>query len=227
MATGKALPYVEADKRLWLPPWVENENPVDGTDAPEDRNVSVNTVPGEISVADDAVLQKVIAEHGVFPEPELGRAQLLRREAGEAEDPGAVSAQGYADTHWTHFDFRPDVGRAVVRVQKQFPWLTFANTYFWHPPVHKRIYEFVSNDYWAGGLVNGEYVGYRGKSIGSVVNGWDVFNAVFNDPHLPNIYWIIFGGRMWTRGYGWGPSPWGPPDSDPRHDHHIHVTYLL
>jgi hypothetical protein len=54
-----------------------------------------------------------------------------------------------------------------------------------------------------------------------------VFNAIFNDPYEPNIFWIIWNGRMWVRGTGWGPSPWGPPDSDAGRHEHIHVTYVL
>lgn len=211
---------IREDERPWIPPQVDLVDPVDGDSEPEDRNVQINTVPGEIEVADESVLQKVIEEHGKTPEPEIGRARFLRGE-------GEIGTAGYADTYWTHFDFRSDVRKAITRVQKQFPWLTYANTYYHHPPVYGRTYEFVSVDYWAGGLVNGRYVGYRGKPIWSVVDGWKVFNAAFNDPYLPNIAWIIYGGYMWSRNYGWGPAPWGPADSDPRHDHHIHITSLI
>jgi hypothetical protein len=54
-----------------------------------------------------------------------------------------------------------------------------------------------------------------------------VFNAIYHDQYKPNIFWIIWNGRMWVRGTGWEASPWGPPDSDPRHEKHIHVTYML
>lgn len=132
----------------------------------------------------------------------------------------------YISDHPTQFNFRSDVQRLINRVQDKFPYETYACTYYQHPPVFGRKYETVSVDFWGGGIVNGRYVGYRGKDINSVVDGWDVFNEIFNDPYEPNIYWIIFGGRMWTRGYGWGPAPWGPTGSDARHDKHIHVTYL-
>jgi hypothetical protein len=211
---------IEEDKRLWIPPQVERSEPVDGDSLPEDKNVHINTVPGEVEVADEDALRRVIETKGRFPEPEIARARLLKGDEPE------IGTQSYAQRYWTHFDFREDVAAGIVRVQKQFPWETYANTYYEHPPVYGRTYEFVSVDYWGGGFWNGRYAGYRGKPIG-VGFGWEVFNAAFNDPYLPNIYWAIFNGYMWTRGYGWGPSPWGPPDSDPRHDKHIHISYLL
>jgi len=118
------------------------------------------------------------------------------------------------------------VARAINRVQKKFPSQTFANTYYMHPPVYGRKYEFVSVDFWGGGLSNGQYVGNRGKPIGAFL-GHKVWNAIYQDSYLPNIFWIIWNGRMWVRGLGWGPSPWGPPDSDAGHFRHIHVTYVL
>jgi hypothetical protein len=95
-----------------------------------------------------------------------------------------------------------------------------------HPPVYGRKYEFVSVDFWGGGRSHGKYVGYRGKPIGASL-GQRVFSAIFHDRYKPNIFWIIWNGRMWVRGTGWEASPWGPPDSDPRHEKHIHVTYVL
>ena len=52
-----------------------------------------------------------------------------------------------------------------------------------------------------------------------------MWNAIFNDPYLPNISWIIWNGRMWVRGSGWRQAPVGPPDSDAGHYKHIHVSY--
>lgn len=207
------------EQSLWVPPHRRGRRspgPADGTTerAPVDRNARVNTVPGEAEPAGDEALVREIARLGVVKEPEVGRVGYGELEAA------------YSDTYWTHFDWRSDVKASVVRTQKKFPWLTYANTYYCHPPVYGRKYEFASADFWGGGLSNGSYYGYRGKPINAVVNGWAVFDAIFDDPGLPNIYWIIFAGRMWTRGYGWGPAPWGPPDSDPGHFSHIHVTYL-
>lgn len=178
----------------------------------------VNTVPNEIVPASREVLDEEIRRYG--RSPEFGIERYRESEEGLLE-----SAFGsYIDDHPTHFDWVEPVRALIVRVQKKFPWLTYANTYFRHPPIYGRLYEFLSFDLWAGGLVNGRYVGYRGKNIWEAVDGWEVFNSVFNDPYLPNIHWAIFNGYMWTSGYGWGPSPAGRADSDPRHDKHPHFT---
>ena len=222
------LTVIEEDKRLWIPPWLEGDpNPPDHRAAPEDRNVHVNTVPGEVEVADTETMLREIQRFGkVDEEPEIGRARDLGVVWPPPEAEAEVGIESYISDHPTHFDFRPDVARFVARIQKLFPWLTFMNTYYRHPPVFGRRLEFVSVDTWQGGLVDGRYVGYRGKPLDPDL-GARVFNAIFNDPYAPPIYWIIYRGRMWTRGYGWGPSPGGPPDSDPRHDWHIHLSCLL
>lgn len=212
----------DEEKRAWKPRKVERDDPVDGEEDPEDRNVEINTVAGEVEAASEEELAREIEKHGRLREPEVAL-----EEDGPPPPEGAAAFGGYAETYYTHFEWRDDVKRAIARVQKKFPFRTFANTYFCHPPVYGRKYEFVSVDFWGGGMAGGKYVGYRGKPINLTVNGWDVFNAIFNDGYLPNIAWAIHGGRMWTRGYGWGPSPYGPPDSDPAHVNHIHVTYLL
>ncbi len=202
-------------------------SPVDGTNEPEANNVpkQINIVSDEIEAATEQDLQRIIEEEGRVAEPEIGAYELYT-----APSPGEAGttrrARSYISNHPTHFDFRADVARLVNRIQRKFPWQTFANTYYMHPPGYGRTYEFVSVDFWGGGLSNGRYVGYRGKPIGASL-GHRVWNALFHDRHLPNINWIIWNGRMWVRGTGWHPSPWGPPDSDPGHYNHIHVTYML
>ncbi len=200
--------------------------PTDGTDEPEAEKVPepINIVSDEIEPATEEELQRIIEEEGKVREPEIAAFELedLTPSPGEAR---AVS-RSYITDHPTHFNFRADVARLVNRIQRKFPWQTFANTYYMHPPTYGRKYEFVSVDFWGGGLSNGRYVGYRGKPIGASL-GHRVFNAIYHDQYKPNIFWIIWNGRMWVRGTGWGPSPWGPPDSDPRHEKHIHVTYML
>jgi hypothetical protein len=200
--------------------------PADGTDEPEPEKVPepINIVSDEIEVATEEDLQLIIEEEGKASEPEIG-AYELEDPAPSSGEARAVS-RSYISDHPTHFDFRADVARAINRVQAKFPSQTFANTYFMHPPVWGRKYEFVSVDFWGGGLSDGRYVGYRGKPIGTSL-GQQVFNALYNDPNLPNIFWIIWNGRMWVRGTGWGPSPWGPADSDAGHFKHVHVTYVL
>jgi hypothetical protein len=157
-------------------------------------------------------------------EPEIGAYELVP--APSLGGAGAFGRASYISTHPTHFDFRADVARLVNRIQKKFPWQTFANTYYMHPPVYGRKHEFVSVDFWGGGLSSDRYVGYRGKPIGASL-GHKVWNALYHVPYLPNIGWIIWNGKMWVRGSGWHSSPWGPPDSDAGHYKHIHVTHVL
>lgn len=178
--------------------------------------------------ADDKLLQAEIAKYGRFIEPEIAREHLRARERERQQPVGTLGS--YLTDHPTHFNWRPDVRAAVNRVQSKFPYLTYANTYTWHPPYDPpaitRRYDAVSVDFWGGGVVNGRYVGYRGKDINLTVNGWRVFNALWYDPNPPNIWWIIYNGRIWIRGRGWSSAPWGPPDSDAGHYRHIHCTFV-
>jgi hypothetical protein len=211
--------------------------PVDGTDEPEPEEVPepINIVSDEIEPATEEELQRVIEEEGKVLEPEIAAFELDATtspfDLDTSSSPGetrevATRALTYEQLHPTHFNFRADVARLVNRIQRQFPWQTFANTYFQHPPIYGRKYERVSVDFWGGGRRNGRFVGYRGKPIGTAL-GHRVFRALFNDRHRPNICWIIWNGRMWVRGTGWENSPWGPAGSDPKHVNHVHVTYCL
>lgn len=240
------LHHIYEDKKLWVPEWLDGPpDPPDVRPAPEDRFVHANLVPGEIEVVDEATMALEVERFGkIAEEPEIGRARdlgLLPEVAGlpprqldaghlnrllAVETEAKMGVLGYSDTYWTHFDWRPDVAKDTVAIQKLFAWLTYMCTYFRHPPVYGRKYEFVSRDVWQGGLRGGKYAGYRGKPLDPEL-GRRVFNAIFYRTVGPPIYWIIYRGRMWTRGYGWGPAPGGPPDSDPKHDWHIHETDLL
>ena len=201
--------------------------PVDGTDEPEAEKdpEPINVVPGEIEVATEEEFQRIIEQEGREIEPEIAAS-----EPDAVPGPGEARAlsRSYISDHPTSFNFRADVARLVNRIQKQFPHQTFANTYRWHPPFSPptitQRYDAVSVDFWGGGRSNGRYVGYRGKPIGTAL-GNRVFRAIFNDRHEPNIFWIIWHGRMWLRGRGWGPAPGGPPDSDAGHYKHIHITF--
>jgi hypothetical protein len=201
--------------------------PVDGTDEPDTEKDPdpINIVSDEIEPATEEELQRIIEQEGKELEPEIAATRLAAA-AGSGEVQALSTS--YISDHPTNFNWRADVARVINRVQAQFPYETFANTYSWHPPYDPPTitvrYDAVSVDFWGGGRSNGKYVGYRGKPIGTSL-GQRVFNALFNDPHEPNIYWIIWNGRMWVRGGGWGPAPGGPSDSDAGHYNHIHVTY--
>ena len=203
--------------------------PVDGTDEPDAADASgpINVVTDEVEVATEEELRRVIEQEGKVLEPEIAVAK--HEDAPPPPGEEETRTRGYIQDHPTHFNWRPDVAQLVSRIQRQFPNQTYANTYSWHPPYSPPAitmrYDAVSVDFWGGGVSNGRYVGYRGKPIGTSL-GQQVFNALWNDPQAPNISWIIWNGRMWIRGRGWSPSPWGPADSDAGHYEHIHCTYL-
>ena len=134
----------------------------------------------------------------------------------------------YPEIHLTHFNWRRDVHDVVKWVQHKHPWQTYINTYLWHPlydpPDITKQYDSVSFDVWGGGVVNGIYRGYRGKPL-PMMFGKQIKNELMNKPGPEKISWLIHGGKMWVRGEGWQPAPPGPPDSDPGHYNHLHVTY--
>jgi hypothetical protein len=67
--------------------------------------------------------------------------------------------------------------------------------------------------------------GGRGDLLGANL-GNEVFWTLFSDKKPPHISWIIWQGKQWRHGVGWIIAPGRPPDSDPGHFSHIHVTYL-
>jgi len=203
--------------------------PVEGTEEPEAEKLPepINIVSDELEVATEEELQRIIEQEGQELEPEIAAAEPDAT-LGPGEARAVSRALPYHVLHPTNFNWRADVARLVNRIQKKFPWQTYANTYSWHPPYSPPLitvrYDAVSVDFWGGGRSNGKYVGYRGKPIGTSL-GHQVWTAIFNDRYEPNIFWIIWNGRMWVHGRGWGPSPWGPAGSDAGHYNHIHVTY--
>lgn len=138
----------------------------------------------------------------------------------------------YVDDHPTNFLWAPAVARRVRIVQQRHPYRTYINTYFDHPPGYGAwpvgFYDDVSFDVWGGGGGAENYAGYRGKLL-PLHLGNQIFTELFNAPVGPPIDWIIWQGAMWwaptSGGPGWTEAPWGPPDSDPGHYRHIHVTY--
>jgi hypothetical protein len=204
--------------------------PIDSTSKSE-ASVIVrgnNIISDDYEAAPEEDLRNIIEREGKLREPEI----LAAYERAQPRSPGGareVGIRSYIDDHPTNFDWREDVEQLINRIQAQFPWQTYANTYYWHPPYDPPNitvqYDSVSVDFWGGGIEDGVYVGYRGKPIGTDL-GNQVWNAIYNDPYLPNIFWIIWNGWMWLRHSGWSGAPWGPPDSDAGHYNHIHVTYI-
>ena len=134
----------------------------------------------------------------------------------------------YISQHPTHFNWRSDVKRVVDKVQAKWPWKTYINTYYWHPPydppaITKR-YDATSFDVWGGGLYNGKYTGYRGKPLPDDLHE-QIFNYIFNMPGAPYINWILTNGWMWQGGRWTRYDPYDPYNADMGHHRHIHVTY--
>ena len=123
----------------------------------------------------------------------------------------------YANAHFTHHDWRPDVLALVLKYEAWFPGV-YLNTYFQHPPIFGRIWEFVSYDVWD---IKG-----RGYAVGRE-RGWQIVYAIMNDPAPPPIAWLIFDGWIWTPEDGWQLYPDHDVASDAQHRYHIHVTHKL
>ena len=146
------------------------------------------------------------------PNPER-KAVVLKTGLGKDGD----SSVDYVREHPTNYDWRDDIEELTSRLvnMDEFYEKIWINTYFEHPPVWNR--DITSFDVWG--------FGGRGDPL-PVDIGRQVYDAIFDDPNPPDIWWIIYQGNMWTRAGGDEPSPEGPPDSDPEHQLHIHVTYL-
>lgn len=121
----------------------------------------------------------------------------------------------YIDMFPTHYDLRADVEEVAREVVEKFN--VSVNTYWKHPPVTGRKFEFVSFDVWAPGG--------RGYSLDPEV-GRQVWNYLWNRPGIA-WYYGIYLGRRWNRFNGWDSNLNGPPGSDAEHMHHFHCTYRL
>lgn len=154
-----------------------------------------------------------------IPDPPADAVPIVRTDAPivpkkRIADPGSG---WYAETYPTHHIWNDDVNHLVLKYEAQYAGI-YLNTYYMHPPVFGRKWEFRSFDVWD--------VGGRGHELDSDL-GDEVFDTIFGDPELPLIEWIIYKGRMWTRSGGWEASPPGPEGSDPGHYRHIHVSFAF
>lgn len=153
------------------------------------------------------------AGHSPAPDPER-KAVVLKPGLGKDGNPNVA----YVRQHPTNYDWRDDIEKLTARLvnMEEFYKKIWINTYKGHPPGWNR--DTTSFDVW----------GFEGRGDPLPVEiGEQVRDVMFEDPDPPDIWWIIYRGKMWTRRTGaWGASPPGPPDSDPQHNQHIHVTYL-
>jgi predicted chitinase len=147
------------------------------------------------------------------PDPER-KAVVLKAGLGKDGNPTVT----YVREHPTNYIWRASVERLTARLvnMDRFYKKIWINTYKGHPPGWNR--DTTSFDVWG--------FGGRGDTLPPEI-GKQVFDVIFEDPNPPNIWWTIYRGQIWKRVTGaWEPFSEGPPDSDPRHDNHIHVTYL-
>jgi predicted chitinase len=168
-----------------------------------DRAMSV--LPEDLTIPD--------AEPVPAPNPER-KAVVLKAGLGKDGNPNV----GYVQAHPTNYVWRADLEKLTARLvnMPEFYKEIWINTYFRHPPGWNR--DMTSFDVWG--------FGGRGDPLPPAI-GRQVFDVIFNDPDPPEIWWTIYQGRIWKRATGaWQPFSEGPPDSDPRHEDHIHVTYL-
>lgn len=138
---------------------------------------------------------------------------------GQGKD-GNPDFSQYVRDHPTNYIWRADLERLTARLVNMDPFYKriWVNTYFIHPPGVFPRRDTLSFDVW----------GFGGRGDPLDVNlGWQVRQLLFNDRNLPNIDWIIWQGRMWTRKlFREISAPPGPAGSDAGHFQHIHVTYL-
>lgn len=171
------------------------------------RDVNPSTCPGTAYA--DFVLPYRAGALTSAPKPPT--APILPRPSS-LHDPGSGP---YVRDHPTHYDFRPDVREMIVRYlnHPRLKGKIWICTYRDHPPGWGL--DAVSWDVW-------DWAG-RGHWLTPALRKL-AFDIIFNDPEGPKIWWIISGGGMWTDTGGWEDAPAGPPDSDPDHIGHIHIT---
>jgi hypothetical protein len=147
-------------------------------------------------------------------------AIVLEKGHGKDGDPN----HPYVRAHPTNYQWRQDIERLTHGIVNRdaFERRIWINTYFHHPPGNSddfwRHRDETSFDVWG--------FGGRGDPLPKPL-GDQVFHVLFSDPNPPDIWWIIWQGRMWSRFQGgFIDAPQGPSGSDPGHFLHIHVTYL-
>lgn len=123
----------------------------------------------------------------------------------------------YVKAHPTHHDWRPDTLALVLKYEAWWPDV-YLCTYYKHPPIFGRKWEFVSYDVW-------DKQG-RGYALDRTL-GWRIVKAILADPTDPPIAWIIYDGQIWTPSAGWQPYNDFDVASDAQHKYHIHVSHFL
>ena len=169
-------------------------------------------------VTDETGLLYLVRRHPIveIPEPQADAVPIVHYEPSVSQEKRiAYPGSGwYAETYPTHHDWNDDVNNLVLKYEATYSSV-YLNTYYMHPPVYGRSWEFRSFDVWD--------IAGRGFDLDPEL-GDEVFDTIMEDREPPLIAWIIYKGRMWTPA---GFEPWDPPEdgSDPGHYRHIHVTF--
>jgi hypothetical protein len=162
-----------------------------------------------------------------------GHGESLAPPGFEPKDP---KPGNYVDRHPTRYGWREDIEELIRLIYRRFggPDKQEMNTYVNHPPNAngRSIWlgfntQRLSLDVWGP---NG-----RGDSLPPDRHR-DIYRFLFNLDGAPDWWWAISRGAMWQRnrdvnlipqweGHIRDPDP-GPPDSDPDHEDHIHLTLL-
>jgi hypothetical protein len=144
----------------------------------------------------------------------------------------------YVDQHPTRYDWREDIEELIRLIYRRFggPDEQEMNTYVNHPPNPdengRSIWlgfdtQRLSLDVWGPSG--------RGDAL-PLERHRNIYNFLFNLDGAPDWWWAISRGDMWVRNRDVNLNPqWeghiedapdGPPDSDPDHVSHIHLTLL-
>jgi hypothetical protein len=155
----------------------------------------------------------------------------------ERKDPRPDSPD-YVARHPTRYGWREDIEELIRLIYRQFggPDEQQMNTYVNHPPNRlengqsiwlKFETQHISLDVWGPGG--------RGDPLPLEQHG-KIYKFLFNLNGAPDWWWAISRGEMWQRNRDqdlvpqWEghlrEPPEGPPDSDPEHVRHMHLTLL-
>ena len=158
--------------------------------------------------------------------------------APPAFEPKAPSQGDYVDEHPTRYQWREDIVELIRLIYRRFggPDKQQMNTYVKHPPNPQENGRSIwlgfdtqnlSFDVWGPGGRGDPLPRERHRNI---------YRFLFNLDGAPDWWWAISLGEMWQRNRDLDLTPqWeghlreppdGPPDSDPNHDNHLHLTLL-
>jgi hypothetical protein len=153
-------------------------------------------------------------------------------------EPKAPRPGNYVDQHPTRYDWREDIEELIRLIYRRFggPDQQEMNTYVNHPPNPDKN----GRSIWLGFDTQSLSLDVwgptgRGEAL-PLERHRDIYKFLFNLDGAPDWWWATSRGEMWVRNRDvnlnprWEghieDAPGGPPDSDPDHERHIHLTLL-